>query len=424
MPVEVNLGAAERLWDQQEVDRFNKLDVYFALQQAKRFAEWPVWNKLLGVQKWTPNQGNTLRGVIVEPSPKSRVFISPNPLTQAAKKDIISQFERTNDAILYHHKFESPQFGFMPSFADFRRNQVDHAQKDIDDQIIYADDVFARGVVFHGSPYVFVSGRAAGELKLSPIGFPSDDGSTGKSTAFLQETVAEVGNNKGNLSFKAIKKAGQILKNDLQAPGFEQMQNVPKDNEVIKGNYVLLCGDEAYENLAFDEHILNIKDLNLNLVNNEFSGKLGNIVVKKERFPIRIAADGTCPVPQTYIAEGAAYNEFETVPNQAYLDAPFEVAHLLADGAWDKVPAGPPPSEFASGKISEGKLNKLKWNGEITITDNILIQVGDDGGTPILDTNKYGEFLQLIAHMTFGAIAKNRRYVMPIIYRRWRVSTT
>jgi hypothetical protein len=48
------------------------------------------------------------------------------------------------------------------------------------------------------------------------------------------------------------------------------------------------------------------------------------------------------------------------------------------------------------------------------MTDNILINYG--GG--VLDTNKYGEFLQLIADTTLGIIPNTARNIFPIFYRR------
>ena len=431
MPVAYNLPAPNQAWTQQEVDRYNKLPFYLALQQAKYFPKWQVWNKLLETTPWQPNMGTTMKGVILEPSPIQRTFFSPNPLTSAAKKDIISQYERTNSAVLYHHKFESPQFNFLPSYQDFRRKQIQAAQQDINNQIVCADDFFARGIIFHGSPYMFISGKGrdsngALELVSAPVGLPNDDATlAGKTTNYMQQMVALVGNNRGNLSFKTINKAYQVLSNDIGAPAFEGMQNTPKDNEVIKGNYVIVGGKEAFENLKFDEHILTYKPLMTNLINDEFSGQIGNVVYKTERFPIRVAADGTFPFPQRYEANADAYNAYETVPNPDWVNAPFEIAHIMGAGSWDKITVGPPPSEFASGKISESKLNKLFWNGEVKITDQVLVQIGVDANSvPVLDTNKYGEYLQLISRMVFGQIAVNRRYAVPILFRRWRVETT
>lgn len=431
MPTQYNLPPASQLWNQQEIDLYNKLPFYLAMQQAQQFPEWLIWNKLIGTIPWQPNMGNTMKGVVVEPSPIQRSMFAPQPLTSAAYKDIISQLERTNSAVLYHHKFESPQFNFMPSFADFRKKQIQMAQTDLFRQVTAADDIFARGYMFHQSPYMFISGKTKdsnGDFELipAPMGLPSNDGSTGKTTGFMQYAISLIGNNRGNLSLKVINKCLNIMREDIQAPAFEGMVNVPKDNETIKGNYVLVGSNEAYAMLTFDDHVLSYKPLDLNILNDEFSGKLfGNVVYKKERFPLRVAADGTFPAPQIWVGgDSSAYNLNQTIPNPDYVNAPFEIAHMVAANPYDKITVGPPPAEFAGGKISESKFNKLFWNGEVKITDNILVQQGQNAdGSPILDTNKYGEFLQLISHMEFGIIPVNRRNHFPILYRRWRVPT-
>lgn len=428
MPAEYNLPVASKQWNQQEVDRYNKLPFYLALQQAKLFPDWTRWNKLVGTTQWQPNMGNTMKGVIVEPSPISRTFFSPNPITQQSKKDVISQYERTNEAILYRHKFESPQFNFLPSFTDFRKKQINAAIKDISHQIAAADDIFARTVIFDLSPYVFISGKAKDAEGVELISAPSSLGNDardagGKTTAFLQHCVSLVGNNKGNLSLKVMKKILDIGREDMQIPAWEGMVNTPTDNETIKGNYVLMGSNEAFSALTFDDHILQYKPLGMNLLNDEFTGKLFNkIVYMLERFPIRIAADGTCPFPQRYEASPNAFNQYETIPNPDYINAPFEVAFFMGANPYDKINVGPPPSEFAGGKISESKFNKLFWNGEVHITDNILVNYGTIAA-PVLDTNKYGEALQLISSVVYGMLPVNKRFVIPIIYRRWRVET-
>lgn len=429
MPVEYNLPVASKLWNQQEVDRYNKLPFYLALQQAKYFPEWTCWNKLIGTTQWQPNMGNTMRGVIVEPSPISRSFFSPNPITQQAKKDVISQYERTNEAVLYRHKFESPQFNFLPSFTDFRKKQINAAIQDITRQITVADDIFARTVIFDLSPYVFISGKAkdadgAFELVSAPSSLGDDTRTAGgKTTGYLQSAVSLVGSNKGNLSLKVIKKVLDVAREDMQMPAWEGMVNTAKDNESIKGNYVLLCSNEAFSALSFDDHILQYKPLGMNVLNDEFAGQLfGRVNAKIVRFPLRIATDGTCPPPQRYEASATAFNLYETVPNPDYVNAPFEVAFFVGANPYDKINVGPPPSEFAGGKISESKFNKLFWNGEVRITDNILMNYGSIA-SPTLDTNKYGEALQLISSVVYGILPVNKRYVVPIIYRRWRVET-
>ena len=92
----------------------------------------------------------------------------------------------------------------------------------------------------------------------------------------------------------------------------------------------------------------------------------------------------------------------------------------LGNQPYDGIDIGPPPSEFASGKVDTTRVSKLNWNGEVRITDDLLINYGGSSGLDIasLDTNKYGEFLQLFCDTTLGLIPKTPRYALPIIYRR------
>jgi hypothetical protein len=426
MPSQYNLPITQAPWSEQDVNLYNKLPFYLALQQAKHFPEWATYNKLLGTTPWQPNQGTTMKGVIVEPTPIGRQFIYPNPITQQAKKDVFTQLERTNEAVIYRHKFESQQFNFLPSFQDFRKKQIKTAQADIDRQIIWADDVFARTTMFDLSPYMFISGKAIdanGDFEVipAPSMLSNDDRTIGKSTAFMQYACSLVGNNKGNLSLKVMNKLLSIMREDIQAPAWEGMVNTVKDNETIKGRYVIVGSDEAFSQLTFDEHILNFKPLNMNLLNDEFSGVLfDRLAYKVERFPLRVAADGTFPVPQLYVGgDSGAYNLYETVPNPDYVNAPFEIAFIMGANPYDKINVGPPPAEFAGGRISEEKFNRLFWNGETKITDDVLVQISSG----VVDTNKYGEELQIISALVFGMIPVNKRYCMPVLYRRWRVET-
>jgi len=429
MPSTYNLPRTTNLWSQQDIELYNKLPYFLANLEAKYYPRWHVWDKFFGAIKWQPNMGNILKGVRAEPTPVGRQEHIPNNITEAPLKDTHAVRETSEQARVKRHLYESEQFNFNPSFADFRKNQIDFAMKDLTMQVAVGNDFFVRAAVFHKSPNVFISGKgnvAAGafsgaELVSAPSGDPNTTAAnSAKNTAWLQEAVSYVGNNLGNLSFKVAKKVKSILAEDIQAPYWEGGANMPKPNEVLKGKYCIIGSNEAFEYYSFDEFVLANRLLNQDLLTDEFSGVIGtHIVHKSERFPLRIAADGTLPAPQTYEGNSAAYNYGETVPNPAYVNAPFEVAFMCAADAYRSINVGAPPSEFASGSMTEESFNKLFWNGEVKLTNNILVNYG--GGN--LDTNKYGEFMQLISSTVHGIIPVNRRYVLPIIYRRVRVTT-
>ncbi len=430
MPASYNLPRVNQLWDQQSTELYNKLPFYLANLEAQYYPRWTVWNKFYGTIDWQENMGNIIKGVRAEPTPIGRQMFFPNDITSNPLKDIAIVKEVAETARVKRHLYESNQFNFNPSFADFRKNQIKFAMEDLTYQISYANDFFIRAQTFHYAPNVFISGKAGGtggfagnELVSAPSGIGNEAGTLAKTTAWCQEAVSLVGNNLGNLSFKVVKKAKSILSEDIQAPYWEGGANMPKPNETMKGTYCLIGSNEAFEYFSFDEFILANRLLNQDLQTDEFSGKIGaHIVYKSERFPLRIAADGTFPGPQLWESNPGAYNEGETVPNPAYVNAPFEVAFLCAANAMRTIKVGAPPKEFSSGSMTEEKFNKMQWNGEVKLTSNVLVNYGTIAA-PVLDTNKYGEALQLCASTVHGIIPVNRRYVLPIIYRRVRVTT-
>lgn len=427
MPVSYDMPRASSMWNVSDVSLYQKLPYYLAALNAKYFPTWNTWNKLFGKTQWEPNMGTTMRGVRPEPTPVGRQVFYPNPITSAPKKDVAEVREMTAEGIVYRHLFESPYFHFLPSFQDFRRDQVSFAMKDLAQQIMVANDMFIRSYIFQRAPRIFISG-ASSEYQEAPIVTnTATDDTNGKTTNYLLSAINQVGSQKGNLSLKACFKALCIIREDEQAPAWEGMSNTPKDNEVIKGRYVMVGSNEAFAAFTFDDHMLQYKKLDLDIINDEFSGLLfGALAYKTERFPLRIAADGTLPVPQIWVngtAAGASsstpFNYGETVPNPDYVNAPFEVAWIMGAEPYRTIAVGAPPKEFASGRMSENKFNSLFWNGEVRLTDNLIINYGSN----TYDTNKYGEFLQLISSVVLGALPVNRRFAFPIIYRRVRPTT-
>jgi hypothetical protein len=102
------------------------------------------------------------------------------------------------------------------------------------------------------------------------------------------------------------------------------------------------------------------------------------------------------------------------VINPAYASAAIGVAFLIGYNAYEQIDVGPPPSEFTGAAINGKRFNQLTWNGEVRLTDNVLVNYGSNN----LDTNKYGEFLQLISDTVLGIIGNTARNIIPIIYRR------
>ena len=432
MPSQYNLPRTTAQWNQQDIALYNQLPFYLAYLESKYYPMWDTYAKLVGTIPWQQNQGPVLKGVRAEPTPVGRQMFFPNPIQQLPKKDVYSVREVSETAGVKRGTSESEQFNFNPSFADFRKDQIPFAMKDITTKNSINNDQFIRSFIFHRSPNVFISGKAAtvaadgfagNEFVSAPVGDGNDAGTGGKSIAWLQAAIAYIGNNLGNLGFTTISKVATILREDVQAPFYEGGGSMPGMNETLKGKYCLITSNEAYEYLSYDAFVLQNRPLMMNLLNSEFSGQIGaHTVVKCERFPLRMAADGTFPGPQVVQMQADAYNYGESVPNPAYVNAPFEWAFMFAAEPYRSIRVGPPPKAF-TGDMAEEDFNKLNWNGEVKLTNNLLIKYPDVGGQPQWDTNKYGEFVQLISSLVYGIIPVNRRYVVPILFRRVRVAT-
>jgi hypothetical protein len=129
-----------------------------------------------------------------------------------------------------------------------------------------------------------------------------------------------------------------------------------------------------------------------------------------------MADDGTFVAPQIVdLTTG------KTRPNPQYTSlttAPYEWAFLVGADAWKTISVGPPPSEFATKNMSAEKFYSLRWSGEVQLTDQCLIKYSDGS----IDLNKYGTHLQLISQSVFGALAGEVNNVIPILFRRSRVS--
>lgn len=434
MPTQWNLPAIANKYNEQDRNQFTRLPVWLAAQSCKKIEYWSRWASLFGTLNWEANMGDLMQGVIAEPSPVTAQVFYPNVLSQPPLKTVVSHFERSNNARVKRHFFESLQFHFLPSFQDFRKKQIGFASQDLDRQVTIANDIFIRSFVLQQSPRVWVVGNTNAAQGSDYIGAPTGDPTNtvqAKNTAWLQQIVNQVGPS-GFLDFKTMCAIRDYAENEIGIPAWEGMKSSPKENEVVGGRYILMGEAAIWNALSFDPHILNFKDLNMNLINSRFKGKISdNIVFMQERYPMRIAADGTLPdseiemnglnadqYPGPQLPSGAPQRE--VVPNPLNVNAPIGVAWLIGDAPYESLKIGPPPEEFASGKVDMKRFAQLNWNGEVRLTDNLLINYGIDASTglQVIDTNKYGERLQLIADATMGIIGNTPRYCVPIFYRR------
>lgn len=417
----IDQGRYTAQWNEQDQNLYNQLPIYLTKYQVERLKVYSRWPKLLKAKKWEPNTGTTMRGVRKEPSPVIRSDFLPNLMTQMPNKDIIEVREVKEDVKLYRHDFESSHFHFLPSFQDFLTDHVDFHNQDINEKIQVAADLFYRTAIFNGSPYFWVCGKASGTELTSVPYWTGGTVERSKSTATLQALIAQCTR---PLNLRTLHKIGTVMYNDVAAAPYSgSILPDGSDGKAFNQKYCLLHGSEVWDYLSLDNFRLTYKDHNVNVVNSAFSGELfGRFTSLTERFELRIAADGTIPVPETRENNAAAYNYNETVMNPDYVNAPYGVAFACGAEAYKFIQVGPPPKDWTGMTMKE--FSRLDWNGRVDMTKNILIPGANWPGDPTaIDTNKRGEYLQLIASLAMGILPVRRRNIIPIIYLRARVST-
>lgn len=419
-------------WNEQDVNTFNRYPFYFAKLQAEMNEFQSVFTPLLGSIPWTPNMGSTIKGVIQTRSANIRQTFYPNPLCDLPKTDIYSTFERTVNGVLYGHNHESPIFNFCPSFTDFHNDHVSMAAEDIVAKQVRDKDLFARSYIFNQSPAVCLPDRTStasaigfgNSVMAAPTGIGNDAGTSGKTNAWLASVLPQIGS-PGNLSLNAVNLALTYLCEDAAIKPFSGPQTARGDNPLVNSRYLLITSQEAYTQWIYDPWLQAHKTVDLNITNAPYQGNLfGRITCRLEQFPLRIAVDNTgavsFPAPEVQVLSGE--NAGEAIPNPAYVQAQYEVAWLFGMGkgeAYKQLRVGPPPKDFASNKAPAG-FGKMTWNGELTMTTNILVPCLDADGNVTQTTNKYGKYLQLISFTNYGMLAVQPRAVLPIIFKRQR----
>lgn len=437
MPSYYDLPAYTSAYSVEDVNKYQKLPFWLTMNEIKRFPYYKTWDVLFGKKKWSPNMGSIMRGVRPEPSPVGDSFVFPQNITSVPNKNVFETFESVEEARLKLHRFESKQFNFLPSFQDFRDNQLKFNHDDIVRQIALYNERFIRGVVFSRSPNILVAGNNGNDAQLgtaelltnAPVADVNSAGNANlsKTTAYLKEVAGAVGQ---ALTLKVLFKSCSYLDDDLGALPFEGTMNVPRENELVKGKYVCILGTDAWRQFTFDDSVAQLKSINLDLLFDGFKGSLfGNLTCKPEKFPLRMDVNGNFIAPQitdvtaVTLGDGSVVARNKTRPNPNYTNlniAAIEWAFLVAADGYNSITVGPPPSEFSAKSMSAEKFYSLRWNGEVQLTDQVLIQYPD--GT--LDLNRYGTQLQLISQAIFGVLPAEVNNVLPIVFKRRRITTT
>lgn len=412
MPSTLNLAANDRHLSQASTTAFNKYDVYFVLFSAREFPLYNTWDKLSGSEKWTQNMGPTMRAITPQGAPFTEQEPDPNPITQLSKRNVYSQKESTEDGLIYKHRFESEQIPFVGPFQDVRRDQVDPLLKDVSQQINVYSDSFTRHRATQRAELIYVCGyTGTGDNVVEvPNTKVNSAETTPKTTAFWADLVGKCA---GPLKLEDMDRTSLILTEDLGADPFSGPKSgMPLKNDLMRGTLQYVIGKEAWNRFKWSENADYLKAIDQDFIFQNFQGRLwGRLDCQAERFPLRIAADGTRPAPQIVDTYGRRR------PNPAYINAPFEVGYAIGDNFGKSLEVGPPPKEFAGGKAT-GTTAKLEWNGKPRLTNNILVKYADGS----LDTNDYGEVVQIRSQLAVGYVPGNALALLPILYMRDRVS--
>lgn len=372
-----------------------------------------------------------MRGVTPQRSPVGRSFFFPNDVTSVANKDIYQVTESKEEARVKVHKYESFQFNFMPSFTAFWETYLQFGNRDIVEKIAVSNNQFIETNMWFNAINVYLCGN--GLVSGAPIamGNAAGNAANSKTANWVVGTITGANGSGGvlkNLTLRDIYRGIMNLQEDLAAPAFDGVRNMPKDNEGVKGKYVLLTSSEQFMNFTFDPDVNVLKPLNLDLLFNDFRGSLfGTLTVKIKKYPVRFAivdikdasgnviwAAGTPIDPEIFDVTDQKWK-----PNPYYtslVSAPYEIAWLLGDSYAKTIKVGPPPKEFATTNMSAQKFYSMKWNGEVRLTDQVLITNPD--GT--IELNAYGENLKFLSKLTHGYLVGERRNAFPMLLRRIR----
>lgn len=429
MPASLTLPSLDNVlcntWTQDDIDYYHKLPYYFVKATGAWQKTWETWSKLLGSIPWTPNAGDTLKEIGIEPTPILRQQAFPSLLKVNPTADIVHTKERTTEAQLYRHRFVSPHFYFLPAFQDFIGNKVAPARENLNRMTSIYVETFYRTHMFHYSPRVFVCGGTG--LLSAPSAAGSPDGSTGKSNAWLAGNV--LNKNIGPLTFSELYKALNEFEQVCGATPYEGTQLPSGTSSPLNDKFCLVGQSEVWNNFINDPWVKENRPLNLNILTQGFYGDIfGRIRFRHEKYGMRIKvadADFTpiYPAPETIEMSPTDPEYLRTMPNPDYASlAQVGVAWLVGGANYRIIETGPPPGMFTSSDVNG--IIGMDWNGKINMTRNFMVPCVDSDGNVQMEPNSWGEYLRLQAQVVMGIVGFNKFNVLPIFYRRQNTIST
>jgi len=276
--------------------------------------------------------------------------------------------------------------------------------------------------LFHAAPNVWCCGKAVGTELTGAPHWTSTTGAIAlsKNAATMTGLLGEVTQ---PLTLQTVAKLATVAYTDLGIPPFSgEIQGDAQSGEALKHKYCLVTGIETWERFQFDPWLLNNRPINMNIVTEAFTGDLfGRFTAMVERHPLHFTAAGTAPAPEGVEANATLYDFRRTKPNTDYTslaNSPFAVSWLVGGETAKAINVGPPPRDFQGMTMKE--FASLNWSGKAHITTNILVNSLNQVGAAVLDTNKYGDYLQMIADAVMGIMPVARHNIIPILHLRAR----
>ncbi len=409
-------------WTQQELGLYNKLPFWLDSAQTQFRNRWATWPKLLDSVDWKPNMGDTMKRVMVEPTPVMRQFTNPSLLRVAPKTDVIAVRERTATAQIYWQDFISPHFNYLPSFQDFMKGNIAPSMDNLNKQMAIFEEQFYRTYIWNWAPFVYVCG--VGLVQAPPGSTSADDtAQTGKYGQWLASEVLSKIPTDGYLSFKDIYRAKSMGTDDIGMTPYEGTGAPGGDSAPLNEKFCLVQSSQSWNSLIDDPWLKENRPLNMNIVNGVYKGDyFGNVTSKIERYPIRMAVDNdfipSYEAPEVIQLNPTADDYGRTYPNPGYArisGSPYEVSFLVGGQSFSKIRVGPPPADFA--KPLDGR--EMNWNGKAYMTKQFAVPcLAADGTTVTFDLNSFGRYLRIQGSLSLGIVGDNKFNVLPIVARR------
>jgi len=102
MPAQYDLPAAFET-GVEDVNKFNRVPFYLVNNEVKKFRQYDDFTKIFGDITWKPNQGDTMKGVTVQPTPIGNSLFYPARINTDPNKSVFEQLESTETCELYWH---------------------------------------------------------------------------------------------------------------------------------------------------------------------------------------------------------------------------------------------------------------------------------------------------------------------------------